>query len=74
MDIRFDISKGEKMWIGQIDITGNDPTFDKVVAEIPLNEGDLYSTSLNEAYRLNRLGFLVRSTSHRHRPMRKPST
>lgn len=60
VDIRFDIAKGEKMWIGQIDITGNDPTFDKVIRrEIPLNEGDLYSTSkLNEArYRLNRLGF-----------------
>lgn len=60
VDIRFDISKGEKMWIGQIDITGNDPTYDKVVRrEIPLNEGELYSTSkLNEArFRLNRLGF-----------------
>ena len=60
VDVRFDISAGDKMWIGQIDITGNDPTFDKVVRrEIPLNEGELYSTSkINEARaRLNRLGF-----------------
>ncbi len=60
VDVRFDISVGEKMWIGQIDITGNDPTFDKVVRrEIPLNEGELYSTSkINEGRaRLNRLGF-----------------
>jgi outer membrane protein insertion porin family len=60
VDIRFDIGKGDKMWIGKIDITGNDPTFDKVVRrEIPLNEGELYSTSkLNEARaRLQRLGF-----------------
>ena len=60
VDIRFDIGKGEKVWIGQIDITGNDPTFDKVVRrEIPLNEGELYSTSkLNESRaRLQRLGF-----------------
>jgi len=60
VDIGFDVSKGDKMWIGQIDIMGNDPTFDKVVRrEIPLNEGELYSTSkINEARaRLNRLGF-----------------
>ena len=60
VDIRFNITKGEKMWIGQIDITGNDPTFDKVVRrEIPINEGELYSTfKINEGRaRLNRLGF-----------------
>jgi outer membrane protein insertion porin family len=60
VDVRFDISTGYKMWIGQIDISGNDPTFDKVVRrEIPINEGELYSTSkINEGRaRLNRLGF-----------------
>ena len=60
VDITFDIQKGQKMRIGRIDITGNDPTFDKVVRrEIPINEGDLYSgSSLDEArMRLERLGF-----------------
>ena len=47
VDITFDIQKGQKMSIGRIDITGNDPTFDKVVRrEIPINEGDLYSAHL----------------------------
>ena len=60
VDITFDIQKGRKVNIGRIDITGNDPTFDKVVRrEIPISEGDLYSGSgLDEArMRLQRLGF-----------------
>ncbi len=60
VDLNFAISKGERMWIGQIDITGNDPTFDKVIRrEIPINEGDLFSTSkVREAQmRLQRTGF-----------------
>jgi outer membrane protein insertion porin family len=60
VDINFQIDKGERMWIGRIDITGNDPTYDKVIRrEIPLNEGELYSTSkIKEAQmRLKRTGF-----------------
>ena len=60
LELTFDIRKGSKMVIGRIDITGNDPTFDKVVRrEIPINEGDLYSGSaLTESRaRLSRLGF-----------------
>jgi len=60
IDLNFTISKGERMWIGRIDITGNDPTFDKVIRrEIPINEGELYSTSkINEAkMRLDRTGY-----------------
>lgn len=60
VDITFDIQKGRKMKIGRIDISGNDPTFDKVVRrEIMLNEGDLYSgTGIDDArMRLQRLGF-----------------
>jgi outer membrane protein insertion porin family len=60
VDVTFNIDKGEKVWIGQIDITGNDPTFDKVLRrEIPINEGELYSTSkIKEARaRLERLGY-----------------
>jgi outer membrane protein insertion porin family len=70
IDIVFQIGKGDKVRIGQIDITGNDPTFDKVVRrEIPLNEGDVYSgTGLAEARsRLDRLGYFetVRITTPR---------
>ena len=60
VDLHFNISKGERMWIGQIDITGNDPTFDKVIRrEIRINEGELFSTSkVREAQeRLQRTGF-----------------
>lgn len=60
VDITFDIQKGNKVKIGRIDVSGNDPTFDKVVRrEIPINEGDLYSgTGIEESRaRLNRLGF-----------------
>jgi len=60
VDLTFDIQRGEKVRIGRIDITGNDPTLDKVVRrEIPINEGEIYSgTSLKEArQRLERLGF-----------------
>jgi outer membrane protein insertion porin family len=60
VDITFDIQKGEKVSIGRIDISGNDPTFDKVVRrEVPINEGDWYSgRAIKEARaRLERLGF-----------------
>lgn len=60
VDLTFDIQKGEKMRIGHINITGNDPTFDKVVRrEIPINEGEQYQGSrIREAReRLERLGF-----------------
>jgi len=70
VDITFDVQKGDKVRIGRIDITGNDPTFDKVIRrEIPVNEGDVYSgTGINEArQRLERLGFFetVRITTPR---------
>jgi len=60
VDVTFDIQKGEKVRIGEINITGNDPTWDKTIRrEIPLNEGDLYSArALKEGRRrLERLGF-----------------
>ncbi|MEL6342751.1 MAG: outer membrane protein assembly factor BamA [Myxococcota bacterium] len=70
IDVVFRIQKGDKVRIGRIDITGNDPTYDKVIRrEIPINEGDVYSGSaLNEArMRLDRLGYFesVRLTTPR---------
>jgi outer membrane protein insertion porin family len=60
VDLTFDISKGDLFSVGKIHITGNDPTWDKVVRrEIPLNEAEVFDGSqLKEARsRLNRLGF-----------------
>lgn len=60
VDVTFQIEKGDKYRIGRIDITGNDPTFDKVVRrEIPIDEADIYSRSeINEGRaRLDRLGY-----------------
>ncbi|MCA9488580.1 MAG: outer membrane protein assembly factor BamA, partial [Myxococcales bacterium] len=51
---------GEKVRIGRINISGNDPTFDKVVRrEIQIDEGEIYRGSLIRAskQRLMRLGY-----------------
>ena len=60
LDITFRVQRGDKMRIGRIDITGNSPTFDKVIRrELPINEGDIYSGSaIREGkQRLDRLGY-----------------
>ena len=59
-DTTFIIENGEKVRIGKINITGNDPTFDKVVRrEIQIVEGEVYRGSLLKAsrQRLMRLGY-----------------
>ncbi len=60
VDLTLQVERGEKISVGRIHITGNDPTYDKVVRrEIPLNEAEYYSgRALKEARaRLQRLGF-----------------
>ncbi|MCO4743170.1 MAG: outer membrane protein assembly factor BamA [Proteobacteria bacterium] len=60
VDVTFQIDKGEKMRIGRIEITGNDPTFDKIVRrELVINEGEFYRGSRIKAsrQRLERLGY-----------------
>ncbi|MBN1335936.1 MAG: outer membrane protein assembly factor BamA [Deltaproteobacteria bacterium] len=60
VDLTLQIERGERITVGRIHITGNDPTYDKVVRrEIPLNEAETYSgRALKEARaRLQRLGF-----------------
>jgi len=59
-NVLFQIEKGEKYRIGRINITGNNPTFDKIVRrEVQINEGEVYRGSLIRAsrVRLERLGF-----------------
>ena len=70
VDITFDIAKGQKVRIGRIHISGNNPTWDKTVRrEIPINEQEIYDgAALKEARsRLERLGFFeeVRITTPR---------
>ena len=70
MDITFRVQRGDKVRIGRIDISGNAPTFDKVIRrEIPINEGDVYSGSAirESKQRLDRLGYFeeVRITTPR---------
>ncbi|MBW2257113.1 MAG: outer membrane protein assembly factor BamA [Deltaproteobacteria bacterium] len=65
VNLTFQVDRGEKMRIGRINVTGNDPTFDKVVRrEILINEGDVYRGSLIQASRarLNRLGYFEEVT------------
>ncbi len=60
VDLQFHIDRGKKVRIGRIEITGNDPTWDKVVRrEIPIHEQEIYNgTKIREAReRLERLGF-----------------
>lgn len=60
LTMRFLFEAGERQRIGRIEISGNDPTLDKVVRrEILVNEGELYRQSLLDATRgrLLRLGF-----------------
>ncbi len=60
VDINLEIDRGDKMKVGRIEISGNDPTFDKVVRrEVLINEGETYRGSLVDAskVRLQRLGF-----------------
>jgi outer membrane protein insertion porin family len=47
VDLDLELDKGELVYIGRIDITGNTKTRDKVVRrQIRLNEGDRYSATL----------------------------
>ncbi len=60
VDFTLNVEKGDRYLLGRIDITGNDPTFDKVVRrEIPINEAEIFRKSaVNEARsRLDRLGY-----------------
>ncbi len=60
VDITFDISEGDQIFINKIKITGNVKTRDKVIRrELPFDEGDIYdTTSLKRTYeRLRNLNF-----------------
>lgn len=60
IDLNFNIQKGPKVYIGRIDITGNESTRDKVIRrEMRIYEGDLYSSSKIKRSKqlIQRLGF-----------------
>lgn len=60
MDITFEIDKGNKVYIGEINVVGNTKTRDKVVRrELVIYEGELYNeTRKRESFdNVKRLGF-----------------
>lgn len=60
MDLVFEINQGDKVSIGEIKITGNTKTREKVIRrEMKLIEGELYNETAkrNSVANLNRLGF-----------------
>lgn len=59
-DVIVRIQTGEKYRVGRINVTGNDPTFDKVVRrEVQVAEGDVYRGGRIQASkaRIQRLGY-----------------
>ncbi len=60
IDITLDVDKGEKVYIGRIEITGNTQTRDKVIRrEMRISEGDLFSGTRIKLSkkRINALGY-----------------
>lgn len=75
VDISYQVKKGEKVSIGDIRISGNTKTRDKVIRrEMALAEGDLYSGSLirKSKEEINRLGFFE-SVNITTQPSAKPN-
>lgn len=59
-DVVYDISKGPRVYIQRINISGNTKTRDKVIRrELAISEGDMYRTSLlkRSSYNLKRLDY-----------------
>ncbi|HRO67772.1 MAG TPA: outer membrane protein assembly factor BamA, partial [Pseudobdellovibrionaceae bacterium] len=60
IDVVFDIAKGDKVYFGKINVTGNSKTRDKVVRrELKIREGELYNETRRRVSLENvqRLGF-----------------
>lgn len=60
VDVAYDISKGEKVYFGRIEIAGNSKTRDKVIRrELVIQEGELFSDTKLQASkrRVQRLGY-----------------
>jgi len=60
VDITFDVSEGEQIYVNRINISGNEKTRDKVIRrELKFDEGEIYDTSgLKKSYdRLKNLDF-----------------
>lgn len=60
VDLNFDIKQGERVYIGRIDVSGNERTIDKVIRrEMQLAEGDPFNTTKvhRSEQRIKDLGF-----------------
>lgn len=74
VDITFEIDKGQKVYIGDINVTGNTKTRDKVVRrELRIREGELYNeTRMRESIaRVRRLGFFEEVNFNKKTPSGK---
>ncbi len=76
VDITFDIDKGQKVYIGRINMKGNTKTRDKVIRrEMKIYEGQLYNeTKKRESLEnIKRLGFFDDVTFNTHTPPGQPN-
>lgn len=65
VDLVFDFEKGQKVYFGKINITGNSNTRDKVIRrELRIHEGDLYNETLlkKSISRIHALGYFSEVT------------
>ncbi len=75
LDLIYEIKKGEKVYFGQVNITGNTKTRDNVIRrEIEISDAKLYSgTKLSESKRkIERLGFFEEVQLIKQRRSDKP--
>ncbi|MEQ1876311.1 MAG: outer membrane protein assembly factor BamA, partial [Bdellovibrionia bacterium] len=75
VDITFEIDKGQKVYFGEINVTGNSKTRDKVVRrELRIKEGELYNeTRKRESLEnVKRLGFFEDVAFNMSTPVDKP--
>ena len=76
VDITFDVDKGQKVYIGRINMKGNTKTRDKVIRrEMKIYEGQLYNeTKKRESLEnIKRLGYFDSVTFNTHTPPGQPN-
>jgi outer membrane protein insertion porin family len=76
VDITFEVDRGERVYIGEITVTGNTRTKDKVVRrELLIHEGELYNGSKKRESRENvvRLGYFDSVEFHQSSSKKAPN-
>lgn len=76
VDITFDVDRGERVYIGEITVTGNTRTKDKVIRrELLIHEGELFNGTKKRESRENvtRLGFFDSVEFHQSTSKKAPN-